>query len=106
MKTYFDGKNKVYSLKLEVTILAHAPHYCVFVGKHNPGSIHDFEIMKQDYQKYLDYLLKLPMENASLPADQHSCFWGVLVDKGYIGPEHTTPDLQRFPPIKDPRSPA
>ena len=53
----------------------------------------------------LDYLLKLPDENASLPGDQLSCFWGVLVDKGYIGPENATPDLRRFTPIKDPRNP-
>lgn len=105
-KIYFDAKNKVYGLKTEVAVSAHEPHFCVFVGSHTPGSVHDFEIMKRDYQKYLEYLLKLPNENASLPADQHSRFWAVLVDLGYIGPETSTPDLRRITPIKDPRTPA
>ena len=92
-KIYYDGKNRIYGLKTEVAFMAHEPHYCVFVGKHMPGSVHDFEIMKGSYHRYLDYLLKLPDENTSLPGDQLSHFWGVLVDKGYIGPENATPDL-------------
>ena len=71
-----------------------------------PGLVHDFEIMKSDYHRYLDYLLKLPNENASLPTVQHSRFWAVLVDLGYIGPEAATPDLRRLYPIKDPRNQA
>ena len=86
--------------------MATEPHFCAFVGKHTPGSVHDFEILKGDYHQYLDYLLKLPNENSSLPGDQHSCFWAVLADKGYTGPENATPDLRRYVPIKDPRNPA
>ena len=70
-----------------------------------PGSVYDFETLKQGYHKYLDYLTKLPAENAALPADRQSQHWAVLADMGYIGPEHATPDFCRLTPIKDPRTP-
>ena len=85
--------------------MAYKPHFCVFIGKYVLGSVHDFKIMKRSYHRYLDYLLKLPDGNSSLPGHQLSCFWGVLVDKGYVGPENTMPDLRWFTPIKDPRNP-
>lgn len=104
-KIYYDGKNRIYGLKTEIAVTASAPHYCVFVGAHTPGSVHDFEILKRGYNRYLEYLLKLPTENAALPTDQQSRFWAVIADKGYIGPEHATPDLRRLTPIKDPQTP-
>ena len=73
--------------------MAHAPHYCVFVGKHVPASVHDFEVLKRGYHLSLEYLLKQPHESASLPNDVHSRFWAMLVDMGYIDPENATPDL-------------
>ena len=104
-KIYFDGKNHIYGLKTEVAISASVPYYCVLVGNHRPGSVHDFEILKQGYQKYLDYLHKLPAESAALPSDCQSWHWAVLVDMGYIGPEYATPDFHWITPIKNPVSP-
>ena len=62
--------------------MAHAPHYCVFVGKHVPASVHDIEVLKSGYHRYLEYLLKQPHESASLLNDVHSRFWAVLADMG------------------------
>ena len=84
--------------------MAHVPHYCVFVGKHVPASVHDFEVSKSGYHHYLEYLLKQPHESTFLLNDVHSRFWAVLVDMGYIGPENATPDLRRYTPIKNPRN--
>ena len=53
----------------------------------------------------MDYLTKLPAENAVLPAEHQSRHWAVLIDMEYIGLEHTTPDFCWLTPIKDPRTP-
>jgi hypothetical protein len=66
VKIYYDRKNHIYDLKFEVAISAMPSYYCVFVGDHMPGSIHDFEIMKKRYHRYLEYLLKLPFKTLQL----------------------------------------
>jgi hypothetical protein len=32
-KHYYDGKNKMYAVKKEVAVMAHAPHYALFFSK-------------------------------------------------------------------------
>ena len=63
---------------------------------------HDFELFKRGFQWYLNYLTKLPAEHAALYGDQMSCYWALLCNKGYIGPEASSPDVCRFCPVRDP----
>jgi hypothetical protein len=60
VKIYYDRKNHIYGLKFKVAISATPSYYCVFVGDHTFGFVHDFEIMKRRYHCYFEYLLKLP----------------------------------------------
>jgi hypothetical protein len=66
-----------------------------------PGSVHDFEIIKKRYYCYFKYLLKLLFETLQLLADQAFRFWAILVDKGYITLDHSTPDMKHVTPIRD-----
>jgi len=43
---------------------------------------------------YVEYTTKTPEEKTALPTDT-SNYWSVLMDKGYIGPETDTPNIQR-----------
>ena len=103
-KIYYDAKNKMYGLKTEVAVSAQAPHYCTHVSSYVPGSVHDFELFKQGYERYLSYLLKLPAEHAALVGDQGDRYWALLCDKGYIGPDAASPDVRRICPVKDPQN--
>jgi hypothetical protein len=62
VKIYYDRKNHIFCLKSEVAVSVTPPYYCVFVGDHTLGSVHDFKIMKRKYHYYFEYLLKLPFE--------------------------------------------
>ena len=62
--------------------------------------MHNFELFKSGYFNYLDYLLKLPTENARLPGDAQFRHWALLCDLGYIGPEGSSPDVRRICPVK------
>lgn len=95
----------IYGLKSEVAVSANAPHYCQFVQPHCPGSHHDYQIQKQVYVSYLQYLLKTPEEADELPGDTGSHYWAVMEDKAYIGPQTDTPDFRRITPVKAPATP-
>ena len=103
-KIYYDSKNHTYGLKTEVAVSAHHLYYCTHVSKHVPASVHDFELFKNGYAGYLDYLLKHPDEQLALPGDRPSRHWALLCDKGYIGPEAASPDVRRICPIKKPQA--
>lgn len=103
-KRYWDKKNHCYGVKSEVGVMAAPPHYCLFVGAHTEGSVHDYHTLKHHYTKYLDYLLKQPNENRDLHGDAAHRFWAVMADKAYIGPPEDTPDLRRIVPKRGARS--
>ena len=71
-KAYYDAKNKIYSLKTEVAVIAQPPYFCTHVSVVVPGTVHDFELFKRGFQQYLNYLTKLPAEHAALYSDQMS----------------------------------
>ena len=99
-KPYFDKKNKIYGLKNEVAVMVSPPHYCMFVSPKTIGSVHDFQIFKDHYERYLSYLLKLPEENMHLPGDVRFRYWAIIADKAYVGPPEDTPDVRRITPKK------
>jgi len=101
-KIYWDGAHKIYGLKVEVAVQAHAPHYCLFTTRHVPGSVHDYKVFKDNYQRYLEFLHKTPGEQHQLPQDQQHRLWAVIADKAYVGPAADTPDVRRIVPHKNP----
>jgi hypothetical protein len=103
-KIYFDGKNRIYGLKTEVAVSVQAPHYCMHVSNSVPGSVHNFELFKQGYERYLPYLLKLPAKHVALVGDQNNHYWALLCDKGYIGPDDASPDVRWICSVKNPQS--
>ena len=94
-KIFFDGKNHVYGIKKEVAVMASSPHYAMFVNKGEPGSRHDYEILKEGYHRYLEYLMKTP-EEEGLFTDNNCRQWSALFDNGYQGPLSDTPGLRRM----------
>lgn len=103
-RRFFDSKNHFYGLKKEVAVSAAAPHYALFASKAYPGAVHDYVIHKKEYEKYVGYLLKSPIEkvDARLAGDIDNNSWSMIMDKGYIGPATDTPGLRRIMPAKGP----
>lgn len=99
-KIYYDKKNHIYGLKNEVACDATPPHYCKFVLPKDVGSVHDYTINKNNYQSYLEYLLKTPEEMLHLQADVQFRYWASVLDKAYTGPQQDTPDFRRIVPHK------
>jgi hypothetical protein len=97
-KIYYDGKNKIYALKKEVAVMAKAPHYALFFSKAEPGSIHDYTIFKKNYNQYISYLRKTTEERDLPLLNLDTAFpnWGILLDRGYIGPATDTPELRKI----------
>lgn len=55
-RRYFSGKHHQYGVKTEV---AHAPDgRAMFVGKHEPGSVHDYTMFLKDAPMYKKFLKK------------------------------------------------
>jgi len=100
-KVYFDGKNHIYALKVEVGVLAHSPHYGIFMSKGFVGSQHDYEIHKTGYQRYVTWLAKTAEEATKL-VDGNVGSWKVVGDKAYTGPANDTPGVVRVVPKKNP----
>ena len=46
VKSYWDEKNHIYALKKQVAVLAHEPHYAMFVSPGVIGSQHDYTTFK------------------------------------------------------------
>ena len=80
----FDSKNHCYGVKKEVAVMSSKPHYALFVGNKYTGATNDYKIHKEISDSYLTYLKKTQLE-LNLINNQEE-YWGVLVDKGYIGP--------------------
>jgi hypothetical protein len=103
-KTYFDRKNKIYSLKSEVAVDVVSFHYCR-VQDHEHRSKHDYQTLKTIFTSYLGYLLKQPDEAVKLPGDAGSHYWASILDKGYIGPPDDTPDFCCITSVRTPTIP-
>jgi len=101
---FYDGKNHKYSLKKECAVRTAPPHYCLFIQKGEPGSVHDYTILKNSYSSYLQYLNKSPTERQQLPTDFENRSWGIVFDSGYIGPANDTPGLRRLTVPRNPSS--
>jgi len=94
VKPYFDGKNCIYGLKVQVSVFAKAPHYALFFSPYELGSKHDYVILKEDFADLVEYLRKTNFESNLIPHDDHPSF-GVLMDRAYYGPETDTPGLRK-----------
>jgi hypothetical protein len=57
-KTYWDAKNCIYALKVEVAVQAAEPHYALFVQRGQVGSKHDYVIFKENSTLYSSYTAK------------------------------------------------
>ncbi len=104
-KRFWDGKNHTYGIKKEVAVQACPPHYAVFVNDGTPGSVHDYETLKDGYKRYLPYLRKTAEEKSLLANDTNNS-WSALFDNGYQGPATDTPGLRRLFVPRQSASPA
>ncbi|OAF66723.1 hypothetical protein A3Q56_05543 [Intoshia linei] len=77
-KKMYDGKNKMNSLKKEVTVMTTQPHYGLFF---------------QNFKSYLGYLKKLSIEETDEESDTR---WGMILDSGYMGPDSDTLGLRKY----------
>ena len=94
-RSYFDGKQRIYALKKEISVLANPPHYAMFSSPAAVGSEHDYVLLKNGYHRYLSYLRKRPDERVGLPDDDNDC-WAALFDNAYRGPSDDTNGLRRI----------
>ena len=103
-KRFFDSKNKIYAFKKGVGILP-ISGYAVFIFESIPGSVHDYQDLKDHYLEIVDYLRKTETErNNSSITDPHLS-WYATFDKGYVGDEtKDTPGLRKLVPNKNPQS--
>jgi hypothetical protein len=98
-KKWWDGKNKMYGLKKEVSVMASKPHYALFSQSARAAGTHDYEIHKEVYDGYVSYLQKSTAEKVQIPSDRNNS-WANLLDKGYVGPDSDTPGERRITPKK------
>jgi hypothetical protein len=102
-KHYYDGKNHIYGVKSEVAVTAARPHYYVHSSPHEPGSVHDYTILKKNYRNYLGYLRKTPEERELIQdPNPEEEYWAAILDKAYVGPRTDTPEIRRITPMKKP----
>jgi hypothetical protein len=97
-KVYYDGKNEMYGVKHEVAVHASHPHFCMFVSDGVPASRHDYDLHKEIFQNYVEYLHMTPNELARADAPRDSPYWYILADKGYTGSNDDTEPLKRIVP--------
>jgi hypothetical protein len=100
-KVYWDGKHKMYGLKVELAVHASPPHYCMFVSDCVPASKHDYELHKEIFGSYLEHLKMTPDELARRPGPGHA-YWDLLCDKGYVGSNKDTEPIRRIVPTRGP----
>ena len=74
----------------------------MFVSSHVPGSVHDYDLHKQIYHTYGEYLRMSEEEVARLEDNVDPPFWPVMGDKEYTGPDHDTEPIKRIVPAKGP----
>jgi hypothetical protein len=99
-KVYYDGKNEMYGLKVEIAVHVVPPHYCMFVSDSVPASKHDYMLHKEIYENYLPYLRMTPDELARAPDDFNGHYWYIMGDKGYVGPNDDTEPIRRVVPYR------
>jgi hypothetical protein len=100
-KRWFDGKNRIYGIKVEVAVSSAAPHYCMFVSEGQPAAKHDYEIHKEVFPSYIDYL-RMTAEEAARAEKHQPAYWQILGDKAYTGSRHDTEPLVRVVPTRGP----
>ncbi len=100
-KHYFDNHHKVYGLKSEVAVTSARPHVMVALSRHYPASNSDYEIHKQNFEQYLEYLRRSPDERREcMNHGDDFPFWAAICDKMYTGPATDTPNERRLVPLK------
>lgn len=69
-KHYWDAKNHIYALKKQVAVMAHEPHYALFLSPGVVGSQHDYTTFKVNFYfttnqqvEYLPRICTLPSES-------------------------------------------
>jgi hypothetical protein len=58
VKIYYNGKNCIYRVKIEVVVLSAPFYFCVIVLKYIFILIHNFTLYKNNTLQYLTYLEK------------------------------------------------
>jgi hypothetical protein len=104
-KVYFDKKNKIYGMKKGIAIQSNSPNYALFITNAIPGSVHDSQDLKHNCHTMLPYLRKTADEVNLIPHDADHPYWGVSLDKGYIGDSSETVNLRKSIPYKKPSTP-
>ena len=84
-KSYYDGHHHCYSMKIEVAVSPHPPHFALFVSNVVYGAIHDVMLFRSGLERYKQYLLKTPDERIGIPQDSDNDSFAIMADKGYIG---------------------
>lgn len=97
-KQWFDGHHHVYGYKNEIAVHGSSPHYCMFISPHVPGAKHDYELHKDWFVNYADYLRMTPQEAAQMPVAWRGEYWPVMGDKAYVGPAEDTAPIKRIFP--------
>ena len=84
-KNYYDGHHHCYSMKIEVAVSPHPPHFALFVSNVVYGAVHDVILFRSGLERYKQYLLKTPNERLGIPQDSENDSFAIMADKGYIG---------------------
>ena len=67
---------------------------------HVPGSVHDYELHKEVYRNYIEYLHMTPVEIARQEEVIELPYWPIMADKAYIGPSDDTEPIKRIVPTR------
>ena len=86
-------------LQKQVAIHASPPSF-LHVCAHVPGSIHDYELHKEVYRNYVEYLHMTPVEIARQEEVIELPYWPIMGDKAYIGPSNDTEHIKRIVPTR------
>ena len=89
-------------MKTEVAVTTTKPYFYVTSSGHFPGSVSDYKIHKQSYERYLPYLHKTQEELHYPGGDYRKPNWSIIADKIYTGPATDTPGEIRIVPKKMP----
>ena len=99
-RAFFDGKNRMYSLKKEVAVLNNPPYFAYFPLKYFIGGFHNYKNFQENYSHYLDLIKKTPRDHNLIPRDNGHNFFGILLEKGYFTSNNMVLGFRKLTPWK------